>query len=122
MPRTIKILSERMDGANLNKQKANRERSRSPYIPSLDGRERREQIARLERSRSFYIACDGIRHVLGYNKVKQPDGTVREVPQQFQDEANINGAIQESKKGMTVAVRWRPGQFERIFGTGNGCP
>jgi len=93
MPRTIKVISERLDGKQL-----------------------REQKAKLERSRNAYIRCDGVKHVLGYNMVKQPDGTVKEVPQQFCDDANINEAIQNANKGMTVAVRWRPGQFERIFG------
>ena len=82
--------------------------------PGLDGKQLREEKARLERTHSDYIQCDGVRHVLGYNKVKQPDGTVREVPQQFQDDANINEAIQAANKGMTWAVRAE--DYERIFG------
>jgi len=91
MPRTIKVISERMDGKQLHEQKA-----------------------KLERSRSAYIRCGGVKHVLGYNKVKQEDGTVVEVPQQFQDDANINEAIQNANKGMTWAVRAE--DYERIFG------
>ena len=84
--------------------------------PGMDGKKLHEEKAKLERTRQSYIRCDGVKHVLGYNKVKQPDGTVREVPQQFQDDANINEAIQNANKGMTWAVRWGPGQFEQIFG------
>ena len=81
---------------------------------SLDGKQLREEKASLERSRGSYIRCDGVRHVLGYNKVKQPAGSVREVPQQFQDDANINEAIQNANKGMMWAV---PAEdYERIFG------
>ena len=91
MPRTIRVIS-----------------------PGLDGKQLREEKAKLERSRSSYIRCDGVRHVLGYNKVKQPAGSVREVPQQFQDDANINEAIQNANKGMMWAV---PAEdYERIFG------
>ena len=91
MPRTIRVISA-----------------------GLDGKKLREEKARLERSRSAYIRCDGVRHVLGYNKVKQPDGTVKEVPQQFQDDANVNEAIQNANKGMTFAFRAE--DYERIFG------
>jgi len=91
MPRTITIISERWDGKKL-----------------------REAKALLERSRSAYIRCDGIKHVLGYNKVKQPGGTVKEVPQQFQDDANINEAIQGANKGMMWAVPAK--RWEEIFG------
>ena len=91
MPRTITIISERWDGKQL-----------------------REQKAKLERSRNAYIRCDGVKHVLGYNKVKQEDGSVREVPQQFQDDANVNEAIQNANKGMMWAVRAE--DYERIFG------
>ena len=91
MPRTIILISERWDGKKLHEEKA-----------------------KLERSRSSYIRCDGIKHLLGYNKVKQPDGTVVEVPQQFQDDANINEAIQNANKGMMWAVRAE--DYERIFG------
>ena len=93
MARTIKVISERLDGKQL-----------------------REEKARLERSRGSYIRCDGVKHVLGYNKVKQPDGTVREVPQQFQDDANINEAIQNANKGMMWAVPAK--RWEEIFGSG----
>jgi len=82
--------------------------------PGLDGKQLREEKASLERSRNSYIRCDGVNHVLGYNKVKQPDGTVKEVPQQFQDDANVNEAIQNANKGMTFAFRAE--DYERIFG------
>ena len=91
MPRTIKVISAGMDGKQL-----------------------REEKAKLERTHSAYIQCDGVRHHLGYYKVKQPDGTVREVPQQFQDDANINEAIQNANKGMMFAFRAE--DYERIFG------
>ena len=84
--------------------------------PGMDGKQLREEKAKLERSRSAYVRCDGVKHVLGYNKVKQPDGTVREVPQQFQDDANVNEAIQNANKGMMWAVRAE--DYERIFGKG----
>ena len=90
MPRTIRVISERMDGKQL-----------------------REEKAKLERSKGAYIQCDGHTH-LGYYKERQWDGIVREVPLRYQDDANINEAIQNANKGMMWAVpaeRWR-----EIFG------
>ena len=91
MARNITVISERMDGKKL-----------------------REEKAKLERSRSSYIRCDGVKHVLGHNKIKQEDGSEIEVPQQYQDDAGINEAIQSAKKGMMFAFSAE--DYERIFG------
>ena len=81
--------------------------------PGMDGKQLHEEKARLERSKGAYIQCDGHTH-LGYYKKRQEDGIIREVPLRYQDDANINEAIQNANKGMMFAFRAE--DYERIFG------